>query len=53
MKSERDESPVAALKRMMMRKFNKLEEELKENMQKQFNEYQEKIDKSLRRHRNN
>jgi hypothetical protein len=30
--SEGDESPVADLKRMMIRKVNKLEEELKEKM---------------------
>jgi hypothetical protein len=45
MESEGDESPVADLKRMIMRKFNKLKEELKENMQKKFNEYQENMDK--------
>jgi hypothetical protein len=32
MESKVDESPVADLKRMKIRKFNKLEEELKENM---------------------
>jgi hypothetical protein len=45
MESEGDESPVADLKRIMIRKCNKLEEELKENMQNQFYNYQENIDK--------
>jgi phage-related tail protein len=34
----------ADLRRMMIRMFNELKEELKENMQKQLNEYQENID---------
>jgi hypothetical protein len=45
MENEGDESPVADLKRMIIRKFNDLEEELRENLQKQFNEYQENMDK--------
>jgi hypothetical protein len=49
MESEGDESPVADLKRMMIRKFNELEEELKENMQKQFNKYQESMNKKLKK----
>jgi predicted Fe-Mo cluster-binding NifX family protein len=37
--SEVDRSSVANLKRMMIRKFNALEMQLKNNMQKQFNKY--------------
>jgi hypothetical protein len=33
MESEGDDSPVANLKRLMIRKFNELEEGAKENMQ--------------------
>jgi molybdenum-dependent DNA-binding transcriptional regulator ModE len=38
--SEWDESPVADMKRMLIRMFN----ELKEDIQKQFNEHQENMD---------
>jgi hypothetical protein len=51
--SEGDGSPVADLRRMIIRMFNVLEEELKENMQKQLNEYIKNMEKNLRRHRNN
>jgi hypothetical protein len=34
MESEEDASPVADLKRITIRKFNELEQELKENIQK-------------------
>jgi hypothetical protein len=53
MKSEEAESTVTVLRKMMIRMFNELEEELKENMQKQLNEYQENTEKkkTLRRHR--
>jgi predicted alpha/beta-fold hydrolase len=44
--SEIDDSPVADLRKIMIRMFNKLTEELKKNMQKQLNEYQENRDKS-------
>jgi hypothetical protein len=37
--SEGDDSPVSELRRMMIRIFNELKEELKKNMQKQLNEY--------------
>jgi hypothetical protein len=40
MDSERDEPPVAEVRRMI-RMFNKLTEELKEDIQKQLNESQE------------
>jgi molybdenum-dependent DNA-binding transcriptional regulator ModE len=50
MGSEEGESQVADLKRMMIRKFNELEEELKKkNMQKQFNKYQESMGKKLQK----
>jgi hypothetical protein len=45
MENEGDESPVADLKKMKTRKFNKSEEDLKENIQKQFNKYQVYMDK--------
>jgi hypothetical protein len=45
--SEGDESPVTDLRKMMIRMFSKLKEDLKENIQKQINEYQENIKKKL------
>jgi flagellar motility protein MotE (MotC chaperone) len=45
--SEGDGSPVADLRRMIIRMFNVLEEELKENMQKQLNEYIKNMEKKL------
>jgi molybdenum-dependent DNA-binding transcriptional regulator ModE len=55
LETEEDESPVTDFKRMVMRKFNELEEELKEIMQKPLNEYQENMEKkkNSRRHTNN
>jgi hypothetical protein len=44
MESYGDESPVADLKRMMIRMFKELKEELKEIMKKTHNEYQENMD---------
>jgi hypothetical protein len=38
MESKGDESPIADLKTVMIRKFQELGEELKGNMQKQFSE---------------
>jgi hypothetical protein len=37
--SEGDDSPIADFRRMTIRMFHELNEELKENMQKQLNEY--------------
>jgi hypothetical protein len=48
--SQGDDSPVAKLRRMMIRMFNEHKEELKENVPKQLNEYQEDMVTS-RRHR--
>jgi hypothetical protein len=47
--SEGDKTSVSELRRMMIRVFK----ELKENIQKQINKSQENMDKKLRRHRNN
>jgi hypothetical protein len=52
MESEGDESPVADIRRMIIRMINELKEKCKEDIQKQFNEYQENMDKKLRRLRN-
>jgi hypothetical protein len=51
--SEGDKFPVADLRRMMIRMFNLLKEELTDNMQKQLNEYKDSTDlkKILRRHK--
>jgi hypothetical protein len=46
--SEGDESSVADIRKMMIRMFDKLKEELKEDIQKQLNESQENIDKEQR-----
>jgi hypothetical protein len=51
--SKRDEFPVADLRRMMIRMFIELKEELKEGIQKQCNEAQENMDKKLEKLRNN
>jgi hypothetical protein len=46
--SEGDESSVADIRKLMIRLFDKLKEELKEDIQKQLNESQENIDKEQR-----
>jgi hypothetical protein len=52
MDSDGDEFPVAAVRRMMIRIFNELKEEVKEDIQQQFNESQENTDKNSKSCRN-
>jgi hypothetical protein len=47
--SEKDESPFAKVRRMIIRMFNKLKVELKEDIQKQLNESQENTEKKLKK----
>jgi hypothetical protein len=44
--SEENESSVVELRRMMIKMFNELKEDLKEDIQNQLNEYQKKSDKT-------
>jgi hypothetical protein len=50
--SEGHESPVADVRRMIIRMFNKLKEELKKHIQKQLNESQKNMDKRHKKAQN-